>query len=488
MAGELAPSGRCLMTDKKPYLVAGEWRAGEETFAVKSPFDGSVVAEVGVPSDAEVEDAVAAAADTFQESRTLPSHVRAEALAHISRRLAERVDEVAETIAREGGKPLKWATVEAKRASSTFRWAAEEARRQDGDLLRLDTEAGTGSRLGIVRRFPFGPVLGISPFNFPVNLVAHKVAPALAVGAPIIVKPATATPLGALLLGELFAETELPRGMLSVLPLSGARAEKLVHDPRIAKVSFTGSGEVGWRLKGLEPKKHFTLELGGNAGAIVHSDADIDHAAARMAFGGYYQAGQSCIAVQRVLVHAPVYEDFVTRFVKQVESLKVGDPLDPETDMGPLIDAAALDRITEWVDEAVASGAEVLTGGRRRDSFYEPTILANVTPEMKVCREEVFGPVTTVTSYQTFEEALATVNDSRYGLQAGVFTSDIQRALLAHRELVVGGVVVNDVSAYRSDQMPYGGAKESGYGREGLRYAMEEMTEPRIMVISDVSL
>jgi acyl-CoA reductase-like NAD-dependent aldehyde dehydrogenase len=488
MAGELAPSGRCLMTDTKPYLVAGEWRAGEETFEVKSPFDGAAVAEVGVPSDADVEDAVAAAADTFQESRTLPSHVRAEALAHISRRLAERVDEVAETIAREGGKPLKWATVEAKRASSTFRWAAEEARRQDGDLLRLDTEAGTGSRLGIVRRFPFGPVLGISPFNFPVNLVAHKVAPALAVGAPIIVKPATATPLGALLLGELFAETELPRGMLSVLPLSGARAEKLVHDPRIEKVSFTGSGEVGWRLKGLEPKKHFTLELGGNAGAIVHSDADIDHAAARMAFGGYYQAGQSCIAVQRVLVHAPVYEDFVTRFVKQVESLKVGDPLDPETDMGPLIDAAALDRITEWVDEAVASGAEVLTGGRHRDSFYEPTILANVTSEMKVCKEEVFGPVTTVTSYQTFEEALATVNDSRYGLQAGVFTSDIQRAMLAHRELVVGGVVVNDVSAYRSDQMPYGGAKESGYGREGLRYAMEEMTEPRIMIISDVSL
>ena len=476
------------MTETKPYLVAGEWQSGEKTFAVKSPFDGSVVAEVGVPSDGEVEDAVAAAADTFQESRTLPSHVRAEALAHISRRLAERVDEVAETIAREGGKPLKWATVEAKRASSTFRWAGEEARRQDGELLRLDTEAGTGSRLGIVRRFPYGPVLGISPFNFPVNLVAHKVAPALAVGAPIIVKPATATPLGALLLGELFAETELPRGMLSVLPLSGARAERLVHDPRIAKVSFTGSGEVGWRLKGLEPKKHFTLELGGNAGAIVHSDADIDHAAARMAFGGYYQAGQSCIAVQRVLVHAPVYEDFVTRFVKQVESLKMGDPLDPETDMGPLIDAAALDRITEWVDEAVASGAEVLTGGRRRDSFYEPTILANVTSEMKVCKEEVFGPVTTVTSYQTFEEALATVNDSRYGLQAGVFTSDIQRAMLAHRELVVGGVVVNDVSAYRSDQMPYGGAKESGYGREGLRYAMEEMTEPRIMVISDVSL
>ena len=448
----------------------------------------AVVAEVGVPTDADVEDAVAAAAETFEESRKLPSHQRAEALAHISRRLTERVEEVAGTIAREGGKPLKWATVEARRASSTFRWAAEEARRQDGELLRLDTEAGTGSRLGIIRRFPFGPVLGISPFNFPVNLVAHKVAPALAVGAPIMVKPATATPLGALLLGKLFTETDLPKGMLSVLPLSGARAEKLVGDPRIAKVSFTGSGEVGWRLKGLQPKKHFTLELGGNAGAVVHSDADLDHAAARVAFGGYYQAGQSCIAGQRILVHAPVYEDFVTRFVKQVESLKVGDPMDPTTDVGPVIDAGALDRIDAWVKEAVAAGAEVLAGGNRRDPFFEPTILGNVTSEMKVCREEVFGPVTTVTSYQTFEEALATVNDSRYGLQAGVFTSDIERAMLAHRELVVGGVIVNDVSAYRSDQMPYGGAKESGYGREGLRYAIEEMTEPRIMVLSDVAL
>jgi acyl-CoA reductase-like NAD-dependent aldehyde dehydrogenase len=476
------------MTETKPYLVAGEWHSGEETFEVTSPFDEAVVAEVGVPTDAHVEEAAASAAETFAESRNLPSHLRAEALAHISRRLAESVDDVAKTIAREGGKPLKWSTVEARRASSTFRWAAEEARRQDGELLRLDTEAGTGSRLGIVRRFPFGPVLGISPFNFPVNLVAHKMAPALAVGAPIILKPATATPLGALLLGELFMETELPKGMVSVLPLSGTRAEKIVGDPRIMKVSFTGSTEVGWRLKGLEPKKHFTLELGGNAGAIVHSDADLDHAAARVAFGGYYQAGQSCIAVQRVLVHAPAYDDFVTRFVKQVESLKVGDPLDPETDVGPLIDASAVDRITDWVEEAVASGAEVLTGGTRRDPFYEPTILANVNSEMKVCREEVFGPLTTVTPYQTFEEALETVNDSRYGLQAGVFTSDIERATLAHRELVVGGVIVNDVSAYRSDQMPYGGAKESGYGREGLKYAMEEMTEPRIMVLSDVPL
>src|SRR5918999_4162871 len=366
------------MTETKPYLVAGDWHSGEETFEVKSPFDGSVVADVGVPTDADVEEAVAAAVETFEESRNLPSHIRAEALAHISRRLAERVDDVARIIAREGGKPLKWATVEAKRASSTFRWAGEEARRQDGELLRLDTEPGTGSRLGIVRRFPFGPVLGISPFNFPVNLVAHKVAPALAVGAPIIVKPATATPLGALALAELVDETDLPKGMLSVLPISSDRAQRLVKDRRFKKVSFTGSSPVGWKIKGLDPRKHVTLELGGNAGVIVHSDADLDHAAARVAYGGYYQAGQSCISVQRVLVQSEVYDDFLDRYVKQVEGLKTGDPLDPSTDVGPMIDSGALDRISEWVDEALAGGAEALVGGKRDDPLYEPTILANV--------------------------------------------------------------------------------------------------------------
>jgi len=476
------------MTEPRPFLVAGEWRTGDEPLEVTSPYDGSVVARVGTPTDADVEDALAAAASTFEETRALPIHARAEALAHISRRLSERGDEVAEAIAREGGKPLKWARVEASRASSTFRWAAEEARRMSGELLRLDTDPALGSRLGIVRRFPFGSVLGIAPFNFPVNLVAHKMAPSLGVGSPIIVKPASATPIGSLLLGELFLETDLPRGMLSVLPISGSRTEPLVKDPRIRKISFTGSSPVGWKLKGLDPKKRFTLELGGNAGAIVHSDADLDHAAARIAFGGYYQAGQSCIAVQRVLVHAPVYDDFVTRFVKQVESLKVGDPLDPETDVGPVIDRGALERIEEWVDEALAQGAEALVGGKRSDPFFEPTILANVTRDMKVCREEIFGPVTAVLRYETFEEALEQVNDSPYGLQAGLFTADIERAFLAHRELDVGGIVVNDVSAFRADQMPYGGSKESGYGREGLRYAMEDMTEPRIMVLSHIPL
>jgi acyl-CoA reductase-like NAD-dependent aldehyde dehydrogenase len=471
----------------KPYYIAGDWRTGQGTLEVKSPWDGSVVAELGVPTDADVEEAVSSAARTFKESRHLPTHARSEGLMHISRRMGERVDEIAEIVAREGGKPIKWSKVEVSRAVSTFRWAAEEARRFGGEFLPLDTEPSLGSRAGIVRRFPFGPVIGISPFNFPVNLVAHKIAPALAVGAPIVVKPAGVTPLGALALAELFDETDLPKGMLSVLPISSERAQKLVEDRRFKKFTFTGSG-IGWRLKGLDPRKHVTLELGGNAGVIVHYDADLDHAAQRIAIGGFYQAGQSCISVQRVLIQSEVYDDFVARLVKEVESLKVGDPMDPTVDVGPLIDAGAVERVEAWVDEAVAQGAELLTGGRREGPVYVPTILANTTPEMKVRCEEVFGPVITVQPYQTFEEALSEVNSTPYGLQAGVFTSSIERAMLAHRELEVGGVIVNDMSAFRADQMPYGGSKESGYGREGLRYAMEEMTEPRIMVFSNVPL
>jgi acyl-CoA reductase-like NAD-dependent aldehyde dehydrogenase len=276
--------------------------------------------------------------------------------------------------------------------------------------------------------------------------------------------------------------------MLSILPVPGERAERLVEDERIAKVSFTGSSAVGWRLRGLAPRKRFTLELGGNAGVIVHSDTDLAGAAARAAFGGYYQAGQSCIAVQRVLVHAPAYERFVAGFLEEVRALRTGDPLDPATDVGPLIDRPALERVSAWVDEATDGGAEILCGGRREDPFYLPTVLAATTPDMKVRCEEIFGPVTTVGSYETFEEALAEVNDSRYGLHAGVFTSSIERVFLAHRELEVGGVIVNDVPSFRADQMPYGGTKDSGSGREGLRYAMEGMTEPRILVLSQMPL
>jgi acyl-CoA reductase-like NAD-dependent aldehyde dehydrogenase len=471
----------------KPFYVAGEWRTGSGTIEVRSPYDQEVVAEIGVPTDQDVEDAVSGAVQTFQESRRLPTHARAEALMRISRGIEERVDELAEVVAREGGKPLKWSKIEVTRAVSTFRWAAEEARRFGGEFMPLDTEESLGSRAGIVRRFPLGPVIGITPFNFPVNLVAHKIAPALAVGAPIVIKPAGQTPLGSLALAELFDETELPKGMLSVLTIDSERAQKLVEDRRFRKFSFTGSG-IGWKLKGLDPHKHVTLELGGNAGVIVHSDADLAHAAQRVAVGGYYQAGQSCISVQRVFVQSEVYEEFLPRLVKEVESLKVGDPLDPGVDVGPVIDPGAADRIEQWVNEAVEQGAELLTGGKRDGQTYWPTILTNTSPEMNVRCQEIFGPVITVEPYQTFDDAIAKVNESDFGLQAGLFTRDIDRAMLAHREIEVGGLIVGDVSSFRADQMPYGGSKDSGYGREGLRSAMEEMTEPRIMVLSDVPL
>jgi len=472
----------------KPFLVNGQWRTGDGSFEVHNPVNGDVVAEIGKPTPIDIEDAIAASAAAFEESRLLPVWARADALDLISRRLAERRDEIAQVIALEGGKPIKWATVEATRASSTFRIAAETIRAGDDEIMRLDTEQSLGSRVGIIRRFPYGPVLGITPFNFPVNLVAHKVAPAIAAGAPIVIKPASATPLGSLLLAELFMETDLPKGMFQVVTVGGAQAEEMARDSRFAKISFTGSPAVGWHLRGVDPKKRVTLELGGNAGVIVHSDADLDHAAARIAFGGYYQAGQSCISVQRILVQAEVYDDFCERLVKQVEQLKTGDTLDPATDVGPVIDAGSLDRIDTWVQEAVAGGARLLIGGRREDPFYLPTVLADTKAEDKVRCEEVFGPVTTVMPYGTFDEAIAEVNDSKYGLQAGVFTRDIDRAFQAHRDLQVGGVIINDQSAFRADQQPYGGSKDSGVGREGLRYAIEEMTDPRIMVLSNIPL
>ena len=472
----------------RPYLVNGQWRTGDGTFEVKNPFDDSLVAEIGVPNADDVEEAIASAAATFPESSRLSVAQRSEALDHISRRLGETIEENAQLIAAEGGKPLKWARVEAARAVSTFRWASETLRHGADEVMRLDTERVFGSRLGIVRQFPIGPVFGITPFNFPLNLVAHKVAPALAVGAPIVVKPASATPIGSLRLAEFFDETDLPKGMYQVLPVRSKVADGMARDDRFRKISFTGSAPIGWYLKGLDPKKKVTLELGGNAGVIVHSDADLDLAAQRIAFGAYYQAGQSCISVQRVLVAAEVYDEFATLLTKQVEQLITGDPMDPNTDVGPVIERSEVDRIAEWVEEAKAQGAEVLTGGTADGPFYRPTLLSQTRPEMKVRCEEIFGPVATISPYETFEQALAEVNDSKYGLQAGVFTNDLNRAFEAHRTLEVGGVIVNDVSAFRADQMPYGGAKDSGVGREGLKWAMEEMTEPRIMVLSHVPL
>jgi aldehyde dehydrogenase (NAD+) len=418
----------------------------------------------------------------------LPAHVRADALSHVSRRIEELADEAAQLIVDECGKPLKWARAEVERSIGVFRLAAEEARRLDGSIERLDADhAGTG-RLAIIRRFPRGPVLGISPFNFPLNLVAHKVAPALAVGAPIIVKPAPKTPLSALFIAKLVAETDLPAGALSVLTVGNDQAPGLVSDSRLPVISFTGSGPVGWAIKESVPRKQVVLELGGDAAAIVCADADTARAAHRIATFANYQGGQSCVSVQRALVHRSIYDEFVARIVDETDALVVGDPSDERTDVGPLIDEAAAIRVLQWVDEAVESGAELLTGGWRRGAMHAPTVLGEVPPGCRLGTDEVFGPVLTVAAFDSFDDAIAMVNSSRFGIQAGIFTKDIRMAFQAYSSLDVGGVVIDDVPSYRSDQLPYGGVKESGTGREGVRSAMRDYTDERVLVLSGIAI
>ncbi len=477
------------MPETHPFWLAGKQATGAETLQVTSPWDGRLVGAVWLPTAGQVEEAVAAADAVRREAQALPAHARSAALDHVSARIRERADEIARLITAENGKPLKWARAEVSRAVSTFRWAAEEARRWSGELQRLDTDPTATGRLAVVRRFPRGPVLGIAPFNFPLNLVAHKVAPALAVGAPIVVKPAPATPLTALLLGELLAETDLPGGMFSVLPVPNDAMADLVADPRLPVVSFTGSGPVGWRLKERLPRKHVVLELGGNAAVVVCADyGDLDWAAQRIATFSNYQAGQSCIAVQRVYVEAGLAAPVTERVVDAVRALRTGDPADETADVGPMISEDAARRVEAWVGEAVGGGARVLAGGVRLGAEYQPTVLTDVPAGVRVLDEEVFGPVLTVAPFDTLDEAFAAVNGSRYGLQAGVFTRDLATAFRAQRELDVGGVIVGDVPSYRADQMPYGGTKESGTGREGLHSAMIDLTEERVLVLTGLPL
>src|SRR3954454_8518762 len=475
-----------------PYWVAGQPRTGTDVVDVRSPFDGAEAGRTTNANAEEVEPAVSAARPARAACAALPAHVRAAALDHVSRRLAERTEEVAALITAESGKPLKWARLEVARAVSTFRWGGEETRRWSGTLQRLDTDPAATGRMAHVRRAPRGPVLGIAPFNFPLNLVAHKVAPAIAVGAPIVLKPAPATPLSALLLGELLAETDLPAGMFSVLPVPNDAATPLVEDPRLPVVSFTGSGPVGWSIRESVPRKHVTLELGGNAAVVVAADytddAALTWAASRIATFAMYQAGQSCISVQRVFAHRDAAATLTERVVEAVQKLVTGDPADEATDVGPLIDEPAARRVESWVDEAVAARARVLTGGHRDGATYEPTVLTGVPADAKVSREEVFGPVVVLEEVDSVDEAFARVNDSRFGLQAGVFTRDLQTAFRAARELEVGGVVVGDVPSFRADQMPYGGVKDSGTGREGLHAAMEDLTEERVLVLTGIDL
>ncbi|MCO1576523.1 aldehyde dehydrogenase family protein [Crossiella sp. SN42] len=475
----------------RPSFIAGSPEPGVSELVVRHPFDGSEVATVSVPGPEQVERAVAAAAAVFTEFRSSPAHLRANALAHVSKRLAERTEEIAEIITAENGKPLKWAVGEVGRAVHTFRLAAEEARRFTGELTRLDTDPSAEGRVAMVKRVPRGPVLGIAPFNFPLNLVAHKVAPALAVGAPIIIKPAPRTPLTALILGEILAETDLPKGAFSVLPVGNEETAALVRDERLPVVSFTGSGPVGFSIMDSAPRKHVVLELGGNAAAVVcgdwSSEADLDFAAQRIALFSNYQAGQSCIAVQRVLVDRAVYEDFLPRLLSAVNALRTGSPHDPEVEVGPLVDEDAAKRVEQWISEATGAGAKVLAGGTREGATVAPTVLTEVPKDAKVWCEEVFGPVLAVAAVDGVDEAFAEVNDSAFGLQAGVFTHDIQTAFRAGTELEVGGVIIGDVPSYRADQLPYGGVKGSGVGREGVRTTMNDFTEERVVVLTGVS-
>ena len=466
------------------FFFDGKWQTEGASVELRAPSDRRLLARIVQARREHVEGAIQAASDAFEVTRKLGAYERQRALREVAAGLAQRREEFARTLALEAGKPLKAARVEVDRAVFTFTIAAEESTRIYGDWLPLDLQASAAGRWAIVRRFPVGPLATITPFNFPLNLVAHKWAPAMATGCTLVHKPAPQTPLCSLLLAELVERAGWPAGGLNVLPVAVEDAEPLITDDRLKMLSFTGSAAVGWELKKKAGKKHVTLELGGNAGVIVHRDADLDQAAERSAVGGFAYAGQTCISVQRILVQRGVFEKFLQTFLAHVKKLKLGEPLDESTDVGPMISEAAAARALRWVEEAAAEGAQILCGGKRTGAMMEPTVLTGTGPLQRVNCEEVFAPVVTVESYHEFADALRQVNDSPYGLQAGVFTRDAKLLFQAYEELRVGGVIAGDAPSFRIDHIPYGGVKDSGLGREGLRYAMEEMTERKILVMN----
>ena len=465
-------------------FINGTWRNGPTTQEIKSPYNQKSVGSVHQAGDAEIEETVCASIKAFEQTRRLPAYQRAQGLQKISNGIKARKEDLVQVISQEAGKPVTEARTEVGRAALTFESAAEEAKRMGGEIMPLDLNPGNERRMAIIRRFPIGPILGITPFNFPLNLVCHKIAPALASGNTIVIKPAPQTPITALLLAEIIQDAGFPSGAVNVIPTSNELAERLVQDDRFRMLSFTGSAKVGWMLKGKSGKKKTVLELGGNAGVIVHSDADLDLAARRCAAGGFSYAGQTCISVQRIFVQEDVLKPFVEKLVSYVAKHKMGDPSKDDTTIGPMIDPQVAQRTEEWVMEAVREGASVAIGGKRKDPHFEPTVLTHTQPSMKVCSEEVFAPLVTVMPYKTFDEAIARLNNSLYGLQAGVFTKDLKSAFKAYEEIEVGGLMINEVPAFRVDPMPYGGVKDSGMGREGIRYAMESMTEIKLLALN----
>src|SRR5256885_381997 len=466
------------------FYLQGKWIEEGTPVEIRAPYDGAPLATVFQGNAEHAERAIQSAVRAFGSTRRLPAFERQRVLRSIAQYINSHKDEFARTMAQEAGKPLKAARTEVERAVFTFTIAAEETTRIPGEYLSLDWQQFTSGRWGIVKRFPIGPVAGITSFNFPLNLVAHKVAPAIAAGCSMILKPAPQTPLTSLLLAEAVEQAGLPDGAFNVLPLSNEDAGLLVTDERIKLISFTGSAPVGWDIKRNAGKKKVILELGGNAGVIVHSDADLQYAADRCVAGGFAYAGQTCISVQRILVERSVYGKFTDLLLDGVKKLKIGDPLEESTDLGPLIRESDAARASDWVQEAVRGGARVLYGGHRNGSALEPTVLTGTRPEMKVNCQEIFAPVVTVEAYDHFDHAVRQVNSSPYGLQAGIFTRDAKLLFNAYWELEVGGLDAGGVPAFRIDHMPYGGIKDSGLGREGLRYAIEEMTEPKLLVMN----
>ncbi len=475
-----------MLKKQYPYYLANEPVQANFDLKVNNKFNGELVSEVSLAKPETIDKAIEWTVKARDEMRRLPSYHKAEVLHYCVNRFKERFEELAQALCLEAGKPIRDARGEVTRLIDTFRIAAEEAVRFGGEYMPLDISARAAGYEAITKRVPIGPCSFISPFNFPLNLAAHKVAPAIAVGCPFVLKPASYTPIGALLIGETLAETDLPKGAFSILPCPREGAELFTTDERLKFLSFTGSSEVGWALKAKAGKKKVIMELGGNAGCIVDKDVDMDFAVQRIIFGAFYQSGQSCISVQRIYIHEDIYDEFRSKLIEAAIRLKIGDPLDEETFLGPIISLDDAKRIESWIQEALDHGAKLLTGGKRDGSLIEATLLENVDPNDKASSHEIFGPVAAVEKYSDFKDAAARVNNSRYGLQAGVFTKNMDNAFYAWNEIEAGGVVINDVPSFRVDSMPYGGVKDSGLGREGVKYAMEDMTEIRLMVLNRI--
>ncbi|MBX3289660.1 MAG: aldehyde dehydrogenase family protein [Acidobacteria bacterium] len=465
-------------------LLGGTWAKGNENTAVHSPYSGDLIADVSMADEDQLMEAIGTACTAAAEMKKLARFEIARGLRNITAALESRKEEFASCIIAESAKPARYARGEVDRAIATFAWAAGEAERFCGEAVPVDTQPSGAGKTAFTRRVPRGVIYGITPFNFPLNLVAHKVAPALASGNSIIIKPSDRTPLTSLLLGEVFLESGLPASALQVVPMKVEYMDRVYSDDRVNMISFTGSAPVGWSIKAKAAKKFVTLELGGNAAVIVDKTADVERSVSKCLVGAFAYSGQVCISVQRIFVHSELFDRWTDSFAEGAGKLNFGDPFDENTEISVMIDEAAAKRAEEWINEAVDHGAKKLTGGGRSGSSLEPTVLTNTTPEMKVVSEEAFAPVVVVERFSELENAVEMANHGKYGLQAGVFTQDLQSAITAADSLEYGGVIVNDVPTFRVDNMPYGGVKDSGFGREGVRYAMEEMTEPRLIVIS----